>query len=69
MDWSGCPVVEVVAGAPILKHSRVTADAVLESFQLGESVDDIAYSFDLKPDDIRDVLAYAEARQASPASR
>ncbi len=73
MDWSGCPVVEVVpgkvSGAPILRHSRVTADAVLESFELGESVDDIAYSFDLKPDDIRAVLAYAEAHQISPARR
>ena len=69
MDWSGCPIVEVipgkVSGAPILRHSRVTADAVLESYQLGESVDDIAYSFDLNPTDIRTVLAYAEARQAT----
>ena len=67
MDWSECPIVEVVpgkvSGKPILKHSRVTADAVLESYDLGESVDDIAYSFTLNPDDIRTVLAYAAARQ------
>jgi uncharacterized protein (DUF433 family) len=73
MDWSECPVVEVVpgkvSGAPILKHSRVTADAVLESHQLGESVEDIAYSFELDPDDIRKVLAYAEARQATYSDR
>ena len=73
MDWSECPVVEVVpgkvSGAPILKHSRVTADAVLESHQLGESVEEIAYSFDLNPDDIRKVLAYAESRQATYSNR
>ena len=73
MDWSGCPVVEVVpgkvSGAPILKHSRVTADAVVESHRLGESVEDIAFSFDLDPDDIRKVLTYAESRQALHAAR
>jgi len=66
MDWSGCDIVEVVpgkvSGKPILKHTRVTADAVWDSYELGESVEDIAYSFRLKPDDIRKVLAYAESR-------
>ena len=65
MDWTGCNLVEVVpgkvSGKPILKHSRVTADAVLESYELGESVEDIAYSFTLNPDDIRQVLSYAAA--------
>jgi uncharacterized protein (DUF433 family) len=73
MDWSQCSVVEVipgkVSGAPILKHSRVTADAVLESYELGESVEDIAYSFELDPDDIRTVLTYAEARQTAQSRR
>ena len=66
MDWTGCDVVEVVpgkvSGVPILKHSRVQADTVLESHELGEAVEDIAYSFDLNPDDIRKVIAFAEAR-------
>ena len=66
MDWTGCDTVEVipgkVSGLPILKHSRVQADTVLESHELGESVEDIAFSFHLDPDDIRKVLAFAEAR-------
>jgi uncharacterized protein (DUF433 family) len=66
MDWTGCDLVEwvpgKVSGKPILKHSRVTADAVLESYILGETVDDIAESFDLNPDDIRSVLDFAAAR-------
>ena len=65
MDWTGCNLVEVVpgkvSGKPILKHSRVTADAVLESYELGESVADIAYSFTLNPDDIRQDLSYPAA--------
>ena len=67
IDWSGCKVVEVipgkVSGVPILRGSRVPADQVLENYDSGESVEDIAYNFDLKPDDIRAVLAYAGARQ------
>jgi uncharacterized protein (DUF433 family) len=63
MDWSGCHVVETVpgkvSGVPLVKGSRVQADTVLESHQLGESVDEIAYSFDLNPSDIRALLTYA----------
>lgn len=67
MDWSGCDIVEVVpgkvSGVPILKHSRVPADFVLENHLSGESVDDIAENFGLTPEDIRTVLAYAAAHQ------
>ena len=67
MDWSGCEVVETVpgkvSGRPVLKETRVPADAVLENFESGESVEEIAYNFDLNPDDIKKVLAHASARQ------
>ena len=67
MDWSSCDIVEVipgkVGGVPILKGTRVPADTVWESYELGESVEAIAYSFFLRPEDIRKVLAYAESRR------
>ena len=63
MNWAGCEQVEIipgkVSGAPILKHSRVTADAVFYSYELGESVEAIAFSFDLDPTQIRQVLQFA----------
>ena len=69
MDWSGCELVESVAGKvsglPILKGSRVPADAIVDNYECGESVEDIAYNFDLNPDDVRGVLTYASARQAA----
>ena len=69
MDWTGCELVEVVpgkvSGMPILKHSRVPADAVLESYELGESVDGIAYSYSLKANDVLGVLAFAKARASA----
>jgi uncharacterized protein (DUF433 family) len=52
-----------VSGVPVLKGSRVPADAVIENYESGESVDEIAFNFDLNPEDVRKVLAYASARQ------
>jgi uncharacterized protein (DUF433 family) len=67
MDWLGCEVVEVVpgkvSGVPVIRGSRVPADQVLENHEAGESVEDIAYNFDLNPDDIRAVLAFAAGHQ------
>ncbi len=67
MDWSSCEVVEVVpgkvSGLPVIRGSRVPADQVLENHDAGESVENIAHNFDLKPDDIRAVLTYAFGRQ------
>jgi uncharacterized protein (DUF433 family) len=67
MDWSGCDMVEVVpgrvSGLPFIRGSRVPVDQVLENHDAGESVEDVAYNFDLKPDDIRAVPTYAARRQ------
>ena len=67
MDWSGCEVVETVpgkvSGRPVLKETRVPADAVVENFESGESVEEIAYNFDLNPDDLKKVLAYEAAEK------
>jgi len=69
MDWNGCEIVETVSGkvsgAPVIKGTRVQADAVLENYEAGESVDEIAYNFDLRPGDIDKVLAFAASRQAA----
>ncbi len=66
MTWEGCSAVEivpgVVSGAPIVRGSRVQADTVLESYELGETVDEIAYSFDLDPRDIEELLSFAASR-------
>lgn len=73
MDWSGCEYVEVipgkVSGVPLVRGSRVQADTVLESFELGESVDDIAYSFDLDTKDIEAVLAFAGKPMPTSSAR
>ena len=63
MDWSGCGQVErvlgKVSGVPILKGTRVQADAVLGNFEAGESPESIADMFDLDLQQVRSVLKYA----------
>ncbi len=60
-DWRGCKLVEVVpkvGGVHVIRGTRVAADQVVENHDAGETVEDIAYNFDLKPEDIRALLAF-----------
>jgi uncharacterized protein (DUF433 family) len=69
MDWSGCPIVEVnplkVSGAPILVGTRVQADSIVENFQDGSPIEEIADNFSIPAEMIEEVLRFAlrEAHQ------
>ncbi len=69
-DWTECPLVEVVpgkvSGVPILKGTRVQADSIVENYESGSPVDEIADNFDIPEETIRNVLSYAaEQRRIS----
>jgi uncharacterized protein (DUF433 family) len=72
VDWSDCPLVEVVpgklSGLPVIRGTRVRADTVPESEELGETPEEIAYNYDLNPADVRRLLAYAARHHVAPAS-
>jgi uncharacterized protein (DUF433 family) len=63
MDWSGCDLVETnplkVSGVPILKGTRVQADAIVENYEGGSDVEEIAENFALPEAKIRELLAFA----------
>ena len=63
MKWDGCDAVEqvpgIMSGVPVVRGSRVQADTVLDSAELGETIEEIAYSFGLDPKDIREILSFA----------
>jgi uncharacterized protein (DUF433 family) len=67
MDWSDCPLVETnprkVSGAPILKGTRVQADAIVENFEGGSSVEEIAENFAISATTIRELLRFVARRQ------
>ncbi len=64
MDWSGCDIVEIVpgkvSGVPLVRNTRVPAESIAESAELGESPEEIAYNYDLRLEDVLAVLAYAQ---------
>jgi uncharacterized protein (DUF433 family) len=63
MDWTNCELVEVnprkVSGVPILKGTRVQADAIVENYLGGSDVEEIAENFDIPEGKIRELLEFA----------
>lgn len=63
IDWTDCLEVETVpgkvSGVPILKHSRMPADAIVENYTSGLPADEIAEVFQLPAEGVRRLLAYA----------
>jgi uncharacterized protein (DUF433 family) len=62
MDWSGCLQVEQVpgkvSGAPILKDTRMPADAVIENYESGLPPAVIARYFSLDLRQVEAVIRY-----------
>jgi uncharacterized protein (DUF433 family) len=62
-DWSGCDEVEQVegrlSGVPVLKDTRMQADLVVDNYQAGLSVDEIADVYDLDPRQVKVVVDYS----------
>jgi uncharacterized protein (DUF433 family) len=71
MNWSGCDMVEIipgkVGGVPLIRHTRVPVDLAVASKDGGETIEEIAYNYDLKPEEVRAVLSYRDSLQ--PALR
>ncbi len=63
MDWTDCPLVEInprkLSGVPVLKGTRMQADSILETYQSGLGVDEIAEVSELPAYSVRARLAYA----------
>jgi uncharacterized protein (DUF433 family) len=66
-SWQGYDGVEVVEGkvssVPLVKHSRVPADLVAECLDEGETVEEIAHDYDLKPADILRLKAFLDSHK------
>jgi len=72
VDWSDCPLVErdpdKLSGVPIVKHTRVQADAIVENYESGSPVEEIARNFRISEDIIRELVAYGASRRNQPAA-
>lgn len=70
--WKDCAAVETVpgrlGGRPVVKDSRVAADTILETEELGETAEETACNYGLKLQDVIDIRSYAHNRNAALAS-
>ena len=67
IDWSECPLVEVKpgvqSGAPVLRGTRMPVGAIVDNFDYGVSVAEIAEQFEILPDRIEAIVAYAKSHR------
>jgi uncharacterized protein (DUF433 family) len=68
MDWSECDLVEVIAGKhsgdPLIKGTRIPADAIVSNFEAGSPLEEIAENYpSASMETIKALIAYASARR------
>ena len=71
IDWTGCELVEripvKVSGRPIVRGTRIMPDAIVNSYELGESIEDIREDWpSLSIAQIKRLIEFAHARREQP---
>lgn len=71
IDWSECPLVEikpgVQSGAPVLRGTRMPVSAIVDNFDYGLSVAEIAEQFEISPERVEAIVTCAKSyRVAHP---
>jgi len=63
VDWSDCPLVErdpdKLSGVPIVKHTRVQADSIVDNYESGSPVEEICDNFRISQTIVNELLAFA----------
>ena len=63
LDWSQCPAVESipgkVSGAWVFRGTRLPVSVIFENLEAGASIQEIAKWFDVRPEQIKEVLEFA----------
>ena len=71
LDWSQCPAVESspgkVSGAWVFRGTRLPVSVIFENLEAGASIQEIAEWFDVKPEQIKEVLEFAARSLGAPA--
>lgn len=67
VDWSECSLVEakagVQSGAPVLLGTRMPVDAIVDNFDYGVSVAEIAEQFEVPAECVEAILTYAKSHR------
>ncbi|HJX96798.1 MAG TPA: DUF433 domain-containing protein [Candidatus Acidoferrum sp.] len=69
IDWSQCALVEVdplvLSGAPVLRGTRMPANAIVDNFDYGMSVAEISEQFEVPEESIQAILTYAKSHRVA----
>jgi uncharacterized protein (DUF433 family) len=70
-DWMQCELIEQipgkVSGRPIVRGTRILPDAIVNSYDLGDTIDEIHEGFPaLSIDQIKRLIEFAHARRGQP---
>ena len=68
IDWMACELIErvpgKVSGRPIVRGTRILPDAIVDSFDLGESIEELSEGFpSLSVSEIRRLIDFAHAQR------
>ena len=68
IDWTACELIEQipgkVSGRPILRGTRILPDAIVDSYDLGESIEELQEGFPaLSAAQIKSLIEFAHAQR------
>jgi len=67
IDWAACPLVEikpqVQSGSPVLRGTRMPANAIIDNFEFGLTIAEISEQFEIEKDLVEQILIYAESHR------
>jgi uncharacterized protein (DUF433 family) len=71
IDWTTCELIEQipgkVSGRPIVRGTRILPDAIVDSYDLGESIDELHEGFPaLSVEQIKRLIEFAHAQRGQP---
>ncbi|MCX6607674.1 MAG: DUF433 domain-containing protein [Acidobacteria bacterium] len=71
IDWLACELIEQVpgkvSGRPIVRGTRILPDAIVDSYDLGETIDELLEGFpSLSVVQIRRLIEFAHTQRRQP---
>lgn len=71
IDWTGCELVEripgKVSGRPIVRGTRIMPEGIVNSYDMGQSIEDIREGWpSLSADQIKRLIEFAHAQRGQP---
>jgi uncharacterized protein (DUF433 family) len=71
VDWMACELIEQipgkVSGRPIVRGTRILPDAIVDSYDLGETIEELREGFpSLSVVQIKRLIEFAHAKRGQP---